>query len=396
MENPENLVIFMSDSIRWDYHPEEIAEQGLTIKTIAGSTHTPTSIATMLTGHHLPDHGVYGFTDTLDMNFDTILDYFENAGLSAVEGEFNDRQQGAYFNETIYNILLKKYDTMSLSEIDEPFAWFMRDPGAHAPQGNWTEDMVAKMSVEEYYEEYGGKKQQLRSNYRQAVKDSVDRFNKYVISPLKNRNLLEDTLIIFISDHGEWLGEYGHAGASFPAGPPLVYVPTTFIHPDINNNGKEIKLFRHIDLPETVAGLLNKNIKETSGVNVLVNPPEYGCNFYSRPYPSFKGYFEYELNSVWDENGGHVFNNSSSWDKIKLTAGYLSKMAIGKHFRRSFNTKGLKLLLENHHIWDTPSITADEANSEITNIKNNSKHNKQKEPELTEQIEENLEDLGYL
>jgi hypothetical protein len=395
MGKPENLVIFMSDSIRWDYHPEEIASKGLTVKTIAGSLHTPTSIATMLTGYHLPGHGVHGFTDVLNPDFSTILDYFTNVGLSAVEGKFNDPQQGAYFNETIYKILLSRYDSVSLSDIEKPFAWFMRDPGAHAPQGNWTEDMVAKMSVQDYYQKYGGKQKKLKSNYQNAIEDSVDRFDRYVIRPLRDRNLLEDTLIVFISDHGEWLGEYGHAGASFPAGPSLVYVPTTFIHPNVSDED-EIKLFRHIDLPRTIAELLDKNIHQTSGVDALANPPTYGCNFYSRSYPSFRGYFQYEINSVWDQEGGHVFNRSGNWDNMKLITGYMFKMAIGKHFRRSFNIDGLKLLLEDHRTWDTPSITMDEAASTLASIKNDSHGNNQTEPDLDNEIETHLRNLGYL
>jgi len=60
---------------------------------------------------------------------------------------------------------------------------------------------------------------------------------------------MDRTLVIFTSDHGELLGEYGGlTGHVRPPCPELVYVPTVFIHPLIKNKKTEESIMRHVDL----------------------------------------------------------------------------------------------------------------------------------------------------
>ncbi|TKX83077.1 DUF229 domain-containing protein, partial [Halorubrum sp. SS5] len=73
----------------------------------------------------------------------------------------------------------------------------------------------------------------LRREYRKGVQASAERFLER-IGTLKNRGILDETLVIFLSDHGELLGEYGgFYGHILPATPELVHVPCTFIHPSL-------------------------------------------------------------------------------------------------------------------------------------------------------------------
>ena len=45
-QNIENIVIYVCDSLRWDYTPESIMDMGITIKTVASSlyTHLPSPV----------------------------------------------------------------------------------------------------------------------------------------------------------------------------------------------------------------------------------------------------------------------------------------------------------------------------------------------------------------
>jgi arylsulfatase A-like enzyme len=129
----------------------------------------------------------------------------------------------------------------------------------------------------------------------------VSRFERYVLDPLKERKILEDTLIIFLSDYDEQIGEFGHCGQSIPAIPEVVYVPTTFIHPDLDEKVKG-DVFRHIDLPNTIGELINVDPPSTTdGTSVFNSSPEQGLSLINRTFPSFIGSFDYEIRSIWDK-----------------------------------------------------------------------------------------------
>jgi len=388
MSDIRNLVMFMADGIRWDTHPESVRERGTTFRTVASSLHTPTAIASMLTGLYLPSHHVRGFTDPLPKDRKTILDVFENSAISDFGGNFNNE---------IYEYLLGRYDRKPLSEMTEPFAWFMRDPGGHAPYDGFDENLGSTESVRSYLRRHAGDNSRLQSDYKAGVAASTRRFEQHVINTLREQNLLENTLIVYVSDHGQMLGEHGHVGESYPACPEIVYVPTTFIHPDLRTTERS-ELFRHVDLPSTVEQIINPSggIGQTDGINILddQSAPSVGLNFYDRPYPSFRGQFYYTLNSVWDRNGGHVFNESNLGERIRLLVGFLSRIPAGAQLRRSRNLRGFRYLLESQYSWNSPSFSRDEARALLDSATEESKQ--RRELDMDSKTQENLRDLGYL
>ncbi|ELZ79603.1 N-acetylgalactosamine-4-sulfatase [Haloferax larsenii JCM 13917] len=394
MIDADNLVIFMSDSIRWDSHPSSIAESGLTFKTVASSLFTPPSHASMLTGLYPHNHGVSGFFEELPSSLETILDSFQNAGLSDVRGHFDDKIQGEYFNEAIYKTLLSRYDQKPLDEMNEPFGWFMRDPGGHAPYGGWDLSMNVAESVPDFFDRYAGDEEALRRRYKQGVELSVKRFEKYVIEPLESRGILDDTLVVFLSDHGEQIGDHGHCGQSIPATPEVAYVPTTFIHPDLET-GRSDRLFRHIDLPKTISSLMSvKGPKNTDGVDVFSESPAWGYSLIKRTFPSIIGSFDYEVRSIWDSDGGYVHNTSPLWNKTKFTGGYLSKIPSGKQLRRKPQAEGLKLLFESYHEWGKPNFSLEFAREKLEGIEYS--RSKKARGQLDESTKDHLEQMGYI
>ena len=66
-ELPEvsNVCIFMADAVRWDHLPKSVRTHGLSVRTVASSLTTHTSLPTMLTGVHPQHHGVLSWQHRL-------------------------------------------------------------------------------------------------------------------------------------------------------------------------------------------------------------------------------------------------------------------------------------------------------------------------------------------
>jgi len=88
-----------------------------------------------------------------------------------------------------------------------------------------------------------------------------EQFGK-LISTLKELNILDDTLIILTSDHGESLGEHGiyfdHAGVYGPT----VHVPLIFHHLDLPQGKKIDALVQLIDIAPTVLEFFKVDIPQ--------------------------------------------------------------------------------------------------------------------------------------
>ena len=59
------LYIFVADALRYDYMPD-LNVPGSLIKTVAASTNSPTSFATLTSGLHPWEHGLYTFVQQID------------------------------------------------------------------------------------------------------------------------------------------------------------------------------------------------------------------------------------------------------------------------------------------------------------------------------------------
>ncbi|MDR7427260.1 MAG: sulfatase [Armatimonadota bacterium] len=86
----------------------------------------------------------------------------------------------------------------------------------------------------------------------------VDRWLGHFMGALRDLGRLEDTAVIFVSDHGHQLGEHGLVG-KVPRGlyPELMHVPFLLRHPEGLGAGRRVDAFvQHHDLPPTILGLL--------------------------------------------------------------------------------------------------------------------------------------------
>lgn len=300
----KNILIFVSDSLRWDYLPESIKKQGITFKTVAASLFTASSFPSMLTGLYPYNHHVYSFFDKIPSYISTLLDIpdFETSLYCKNTWAHWNPKGGSQIHE-----VLKCGPPIPLEEITPPFVYVEDEKGGHCPYG-WTEKSpYTEAECLPFFREYSIKPvQKLHMMYAKGIARSVKEFEQR-LAILEDRGLLDETLIVFTSDHGEILGEHGYlVGHGNFTTPELVYVPTVFIHSDLppihsENSG----IMRHVDLVPTLADFLKVKNPKSEGTSLLNidTLPRYGKSFYKFTL----GPLSYIERGIWDAHGGHVF-----------------------------------------------------------------------------------------
>lgn len=329
-QNIENIVIFVCDALRWDYTPTSVIKKGISIKTIAASLYTASSFPSMISGLYPPKTGVHTWDDILPQNL---------RGLFSMDG-YNSSLwcETTWTNlppdKSAIHMVLGSPKGISLESIQTPFVYIEDDKGGHCPFG-FSFNKYEEGGCNKFFKEYGKKgRKELINQYKIGIEKSVKQFERR-IELLEKRELIKNTLIIFTSDHGELLGEYGGlTHHSRPPCPELVYVPTVFVHPSLEPKNICDKIIRHVDLYPTIISILNKKLRyETDGTDLTINsPPSKGLNFrlggYHRTKNKINKWMNYESSSVWDQYGGHIFHSLGTKRANIL---FLYKLLIQKH-----------------------------------------------------------------
>lgn len=214
-ESVSNVYIFLADALRYDSLPEEVSERGASFKTVAHALATPQCLPTIVPGRLPPRHGVEWFIHTMPSDLPTVFD---------IEGHNTGYSELLWPGSALQDVLRNPED-VDIESVEEPFVVFEHDNGGHAPypetDAENPEDMLRGMDP----------KTDIRERYRKTVSWSATRFSER-LGILDDRGLLNDTLVIFMADHGQLLGEHGgFFGHGLPMTPEVAYVPMTFIHP---------------------------------------------------------------------------------------------------------------------------------------------------------------------
>lgn len=362
-------MLFVSDSLRWDYLPDTIAQSGIRFKTIASAPFTAGSFPSIVSGLYPHHHGVHSFFDKLSKWTPTLLNL---AGFNSsfwTENVWVDYEPKG--SSQIHRILRCK-TPIPLEKLEPPFIYLEDEKGGHCPYG-WTEnDTYKEIECKKFFRDYGKKKHiELINRYKMGINRSVKEFEKR-IKILANRGLIDSTLIIFLSDHGELLGEYGGlVGHGIPTTPEVVYVPTVFIHPDLPKNISfdGLGVMRHVDLFPTVLGLLNISLEQkVDGINLFESNklPDFGYTFVKKKVieeGSLKYILDYELKekSVWDKNGGYLFREGTNFLLRLLIIIYLTTLSKGIHSAylrgKIKQTPVIKMIKNYMRIWRNFSAT---------------------------------------
>ncbi|WP_049925906.1 sulfatase-like hydrolase/transferase [Halopiger goleimassiliensis] len=384
----ENVYVFVADSVRYDELPDRVADRGRSFKMAASALCTPQAMSSIATGRYAPRHGVTWFNDSLNASMPTVFDLEIASGYNEVV--WDGRAVGDVLGEP---------GSVDLETVEEPFVLFEHDNGGHSPYVGYEDRSTAEMFAEL------SDCEELRDLYRRTVEASTDRFEER-LRLLEERGLRENTLVIYLADHGELLGEHGgFVGHGLPSAPEVAYVPAVFVHPSLGNDHGETFL-QHVDLFPTIRSLVGGTADrvETDGKSLL-SPIEPDRPAYTqgimRPNESYRDTFmdpNYDAPSVWTADGGYVFNETSTL-VLPLTAtydalfsGYTGSFAGGPSTpKRLLNA--YRHYLAGERTYGEPSISKADARGMAERISSITVETETRS--LDEETKAHLEQLGY-
>lgn len=388
-----NVYIYVGDAVRWDVFREISDLQGTTIKTISSSIHSPTSFASIISGLSPPQHGVREFSDQLSGDLETLLNISEiECGFSnTINTLFNTKPETESIIHKTLNI--EDIDASSIEDINSPFLLVERGPGGHAPYGHEYQG-----NAHDYFVDRGAVDSKIfHQEYRESVGGDI-RFFQSQVEKLRKRGLLDDTLVIYTSDHGELLGEDGCIGHNNPIHEKLVYTPTVFLHPEIPFVTRDGGVFRHIDIVPTISSLLEiESLKKSTrkGRDLTEEElAEYGLCFYDSGFRSMlSGFVDLRLTyeSVWDKDGGEVFATSNIGNRLLVLLGILL-YSPRRSFMRQHMYENVSLFSMGEISFGSPSFTKDEAKDILEGIDRDIVTSGSR----TTVDEDQLRNLGYL
>ena len=391
----DNVFIYVGDAIRWDTLSYRIAKRGMTMKTIAASTHSPSSFASLATSQYAPSHGVSTFShhiaDGVSRIFDTeeIESTFVNSIFKHAERKHDDMV------DPIYSVLdLDPPDASSpFDAVSSPFIAMERGPGGHAPYGRFSGTAM------EYFERAGPADfDGLLADYLTSIELDADLFCNR-LDELDKRGLQDDTLVIYTSDHGELLGEGGMLGHSSPMRPELVYVPTVFIHPDLPRTTINRASLHHVDLVPTVLDVLDSSQSawDFDGTSVAESLPSgpRPCSYFSNPLSDSMGALSDGLRyaGAWEASGGFVFPKCSRSDRLAVLGAKLARSSKRRYLRRRLGTAGMSYLQSSTR-YGAPTFSREEGKRLLVESIRTPIENRQSN--LSGDAEQQLRDLGYL
>jgi len=311
-----NIYIYVSDDLRYDYFPKEIKKLGMSFKAIAQAPYSHPSFSTIVTGVYPETHMVYN----------KLIDRLQGPSMFDLS-KFNTGYWAESKYDSLYSIF-NQPNRKNVKNIEEPFILMERALETHAPFGKLHD------SVEEFYEDVGNDFDEMRKFYKIGVEKSKNKFFSR-LDTLEKRGILEDTLVIFTADHGELFDEYGRRGHELPICPELVYVPLVFINPIFPKKEVNKKSVGLIDILPTIFDMMS--IYENAyleGKSILNSEKEYSfssCRTFdiNRYVPQFPFSFPlYNAHSIFDNHGNGLVNVEGRLKPV--IGGIIDTMYIGK------------------------------------------------------------------
>lgn len=377
-----NVYVYVADSLRWDHLPAAVADRGVTFQTVAQSTFSAPSFATLATGRYPQEHGVLDWDDRPPEAVETMFE------LDGVESGF--WQEGEVAGHEIFPILRQDGKT-DPADLEEPFVFVERNDDPHVPFAG-----TDAASSAEYYETRGRDWDRIREEYEQGVERSVERFERR-LDQLADRGLLEETLVVFTSDHGELLGEHGEVAHTSPACAELAYVPTVFVNGEFTAEqfhatpGTDV--VEHVDVVATaVAALGRGDDLDTAGVDLRSRARERDWGYNHVDLQRW-GRSMYAADSAWWPDGGHVVHRSPVTHRA---AAGLHRLTRSPTRTAVDPVELLRSYLPSTATAGEPPVSQDRARRLLDSFCDDLSPVEARSVELDESVEQTLEDMGYL
>lgn len=357
----ENVYVFVADSLRADSLPNVVEERGVTARAVAPSTFTASSLPSLLSGHYPATHRIWDFDGVLDRE-PILLRECPNTGFDA---------------ETIWTHLepeekppLRMVRTDSgepLDSIAEPFVFVEHDKGGHTPYGYAFDECD---STDEFYRERVSDRDQIPDLYERGIARAADRFLDH-LSVLESRGILENTLVIFTSDHGENLGEFRHGRIyehGTPMTPELIYVPMVFLGAGLPEGKTYRGLLSGVDVVPTALGAQNRPVPSSlpgyDAWNERVPENRTARSEMWKEYDFREPRTVYGVSSVWSDEGGHVFHRGSRLVRAAFSLYwhlYAGPAAAIRTYSPTAQLRLLRTYVPAARTYGTPGISREEA-----------------------------------
>lgn len=384
MDDVDNVLIFVSDSLRWDFLPESLKQRGTVFKTVAQSTYSPPSFTTLSTGLYPHQHGVNGFNKQMADGVETT---YHIPGID-----------GTYFNEgrLVVDSLYRTYgvrEQRSLAELESPFWYLERDTTTHAPfVRNAFFDGV---NADSYFADRMPDWDKVCDDYRGVIDKSVEMFDER-LAVLDRVSELDNTLVVFTSDHGELFGEYGDILHISPMCPELVYVPTVFIHPSLDessfNADPESDVIEHTDVVQTCLSAIGKgDALPTEGVDLLSESRPHD-HAYSHTTTGKFGIVAYQSNGIWWRDSGLVRVENPKITRLMYIA-YKLMFGGAPAARRQEPAELVRTYLKDEWIFGDIPVSKERAMEDLDKVSDEIVGTAAQE--LDSQTVSHLKDLGY-
>lgn len=302
-KKPPNVVIYMVDTLRADHlsvygyqkptspRLQEFAAQSVVFEdVVAEAPWTKPSTCTVLTGLPSLAHGAIGFADKLPHQVNTLAETFSQNGY-ATAGYFTNSAAspavGLDQGFDVAKLLLglpssevndEVFDWLQGLDLDRPFFLYVHTMDPHAPytpppvvlqqwcpqrsQGFSDDDIVALSAQTVAQRPVLGTApepppglDELIGSYDAEVAANDAAFGE-LLARLREADLYDDTLILFLSDHGEELFDhqwYWHVHTLYQE---LLAVPWVMKLPEQEGAGTRVSgMWRHLDVAPTVLSL---------------------------------------------------------------------------------------------------------------------------------------------
>jgi len=297
----DNVLIYVSDSLRRDSLPSAVREMGVSGRGIATSTFTASGYPSILTGTYPSTHRVWNFQDSLAGPPD-LLTHYDQSGIDATHVWQNVDDPA---KKPPLRIPGETEET-TIEDLRSPFVLVVHDRGGHMIYGRRDEE-DRWSTHSEFFEEFRGDPERIERRYREGVDQSVEYFQT-ILETLRARDELANTLVVFTSDHGELLGEYGGVYShGVPLVPELVEVPVVFAGAGLPRNERLAGILSTADVAPTALSALGVEPTGTEGRDLWRRriPPERVVRtevWKQTSYPLTR----YRASGAWTDSGGHV------------------------------------------------------------------------------------------
>ena len=278
--NRFNVIVLLEDALRADY----LSTQGYDLETspnktalmqergiqfdwaVSQATKTRPSVPSLMTSLYPTATGVWHFSDMLSERYLTLAEilraqgfatasFIQNgnagpwAGLHQGFGEISDEQIMGEAAEEIYGqrvfswleqhrdrnffLYLHAIDPHGPYEPPPPFdAWYKEAAGKGSPVA-WNPEFEPESMREPTAE---GRRQRYAGEIRHN-----DALLPRLLDKLSSLGLAEDTLLILLADHGEYMGEHGLWDHKPPGLMPVIHVPLMMVYPKRFQEAKRIE-----------------------------------------------------------------------------------------------------------------------------------------------------------